>query len=168
MLMLERAAETVNPSECNDPAVLLACSLGSDSCPAACRDNGDETEVDDKGNVVVKSGDLSVSATAATAKKAILDGGISDLDTITLRASEKITVNSITLERFGYSSASDVDAIWLEDADGNKIADEKSLSSTKDTVTLKIKKEYREMDESNALTIVLRTNKFANNTTYAD
>jgi hypothetical protein len=167
MLMLERAAETVNPSECNDPAVLLACSLGSDSCPAACKDNG-EAEVDDKGNVVVRSGDLSVTAAAATAKKAILDGGISDLDTITLKASEKITVNSITLERFGYSSASDVDAIWLEDANGNKIADEKSLSSTKDTVTLKIKKEYREMDESNALTIVLRTNKFDTNTTYAD
>ena len=43
MLMLQRAAENVNPSECNDPAVLLACSLGSDSCPAACvKDSSDE------------------------------------------------------------------------------------------------------------------------------
>jgi len=41
--MLQRAAENVNPSECNDPAVLLACSLGSDSCPAACvKDSSDE------------------------------------------------------------------------------------------------------------------------------
>ena len=53
MLMLQRAAENVNPSECNDPAVLLACSLGSDSCPAACQKE-DKTEVDDNGNVVVE------------------------------------------------------------------------------------------------------------------
>jgi hypothetical protein len=41
------------------------------------------------------------------------------LDTITLKASEKITVNSITLERFGYSTAADVESVWLEDGDGN-------------------------------------------------
>jgi hypothetical protein len=82
------------------------------------------------------------------------------LDTITLKASEPITVNSITLERFGYSTANDVDAVWLEDGDGNKIADEKSLSTSKDTVVLKIKKEYREMDANNAITVVLRTAKF--------
>ena len=154
MLMLERAAETVNPSECNDPAVLLACSLGSDSCPAACRDNGDETEVDDKGNVVVKSGDLSITATAATERKAIATG-ISDLDTITLRTSEDLTVNSITLERYGYSKAENV-TVWLEDAYGNKIADAKDLSTSKDTVTLKIKKDYREMaaGENNITTVV--------------
>ena len=110
---------------------------------------------------VVKSGDLSVTATPATERKAIINGGVSDLDTITLKASEKITVNSITLERYGYSTAEDVDAVWLEDANGNKIADEKSLSTSKDTVTLKIKKEYRDMDASNALTIVLRTSDTA-------
>ena len=154
MLMLERAAETVNPSECNDPAVLLACSLGSDSCPAACRDNGDETEVDDKGNVVVKSGDLSISATAATDRKAIATG-VSDLDTITLRTSEDLTVDSITLERYGYSKTENV-TVWLEDAFGNKIADAKDLSTSKDTVTLKIKKDYREMAAgSNDITTVV-------------
>ena len=106
MLMLERAAETVNPSECNDPAVLLACSLGSDSCPAACRDNTDETTVDEDGNVVVvKSGDLQITATASTNRKAII-GATSDLDTLNLKASEPITLNSITIERYGYSSAS--------------------------------------------------------------
>ena len=154
MLMLERAAETVNPSECNDPAVLLACSLGSDSCPAACQKDNDETEVDDKGNVVVKSGDLSISATAATDRKAIATG-VSDLDTITLRTSEDLTVNSITLERYGYSSAENV-TVWLEDAYGNKIADSKDVSTSKDTVTLKIKKDYREMAAgSNDITTVV-------------
>jgi hypothetical protein len=157
MLMLERAAETVNPSECNDPAVLLACSLGSDSCPAACRAD-EETTVDENGNkVVVKSGDLSISATAAEGKKVALYGGISDLDTITLRASEAITLNSVTLERFGYSSSKDVANIWLENSNGVKIANEKSISSSKDTVTLNIKKEYRELNSEDTITIVLET-----------
>ena len=158
MLMLERAAETVNPSECNDPAVLLACSLGSDSCPAACRAD-EETTVDENGNkVVVKSGDLSISATAAEGKKVLLEGGTSDLDTITLKVSEAITINSITLERYGFSSYLDIANIWLENADGVKIANEKSLSSSKDTVTLNIKKEYKTFDNDDTITIVIETN----------
>ena len=163
MLMLQRAATTVAPEECKDAAVVMACALDpeSDACPAACRKTTKDDETSDSDSKeVVKSGDLQVSAAAATDRKAILNKGVSDLDTITLKASEKITVNSITLERFGYSTAADVDAVWLEDAYGNKIADEKSLSTSKDTVTLKIKKEYKEMDASNALTIVLRTAEF--------
>ena len=122
---------------------------------------GETVDPETPSDEVVKSGDLAVTATPATERKAIINGGVSDLDTITLKASEKITVNSITLERYGYSTAEDVDAVWLEDANGNKIADEKSLSTSKDTVTLKIKKEYRDMDASNALTIVLRTSDTA-------
>ena len=166
MLMLERAAETVNPSECNDPAVLLACSLGSDSCPAACRDNTEETIVDENGEkVVVKSGDLSISATAAEGRKVIVNGATSDLDTITLRASEAITINSVTLERFGYSSAADIESVWLEDSLGNKITSERSLSSTKDTVTLNLKKDYKEFNSEDTITIVVKTNTFS--ATYA-
>jgi hypothetical protein len=151
MLMLERAAETVNPSECNDPAVLLACSLGSDSCPAACKDN--EPVVDEEGNpVVVKSGDLSITATAATNRKAII-GSTSDLDTITLKASEAITLNSLTLERFGYSSADGTITVWLEDANGTEITSHKTLTS-KDEVTLSIKKDYKELDATDTITIV--------------
>jgi hypothetical protein len=151
MLMLERAAETVNPSECNDPAVLLACSLGSDSCPAACKDN--EAVVDEEGNpVVVKSGDLSITATAATNRKAII-GSTSDLDTITLKASEAITLNSLTLERFGYSSADGTITVWLEDENGTEITSHKTLTS-KDEVTLSIKKDYKELDATDTITIV--------------
>ena len=165
MLMLERAAETVNPSECNDPAVLLACSLGSDSCPAACKAN-EETTVDENGNVVkVKSGDLQISATAAEGRKVIVNGATSDLDTITLRASEPITINSVTLERFGYSSAADIDSVWLEDSLGNKITSERSLSSTKDSVTLNLKKDYKEFNSEDTITIVVKTNTFS--ATYA-
>jgi hypothetical protein len=158
MLMLMRSEEN---SICGDALVKVTCAAEAvagtyKDCPTACRDNGE-----DNSSTVVKSGDLAVKVTPATERKALIEGKVSDLDTITLKASEKITVNSITLERFGYSTASDVDAVWLEDAYGNKIADEKSLSSSKDTVTLKIKKEYRDMEESNALTIVLRTTNTA-------
>jgi len=160
--MLQRAAENVNPSECNDPAVLLACSLGSDSCPAACvKDSSDEeVTVDENGKTVVKAGDLSISAAAAEGRKVILDGGTSELDTITLSASETITLNSVTLERYGFSSYKDVANIWLENANGVKIANEKSISSSKDTVTLNIKKDYRTIENGDTITVVIETNKF--------
>ena len=163
MLMLQRAAENVNPSECNDPAVLLACSLGSDSCPAACIKNNDEKTVDEDGNpIVVKSGDLSISATATEGKKVILNGGTSELDVITFKASESITLNSITLERYGFSSYKDVANIWLENANGVKIANEKSISSSKDTVTLNLKKDYKTIENGDTITVVIETNKFDN------
>ena len=158
MLMLERAAETVNPSECNDPAVLLACSLGSDSCPAACRDNSDETVVDENGEkVIVKSGDLSVSAERNETSSVISSGATSELDTLTFQASEEITLKSVTLERFGYSTASSVASIWLEDLDGNKVTAEKSLSASKDTVTLSLKKDYQTIKDGDKLVVVMTT-----------
>ena len=157
MLMLMRSEGNEAVVDCDDPMTVIACTTNTDACPAACKE---DAKTEDKDSTV-KAGDLAVKVTPATERKAITSGGVSDLDTVTLKASEKITVNSITLERFGYSTASDVDVIWLEDAYGNKIADEKSLSTSKDTVTLKIKKEYRDMDESNALTIVLRTTTWA-------
>jgi hypothetical protein len=36
------------------------------------------------------------------------------LDTITLKASEAITLNSVTLERYGYSDGDSVVSVWLE------------------------------------------------------
>ncbi len=157
MLMLERAAETVNPSECNDPAVLLACSLGSDSCPAACKAN-EETTVDENGNkVVVKSGDLSIVATAAEGKK-VVKNGISELDTITLKASEAITLNSVTLERYGLSAYGDINEVWLENVNGERISQGEKSFNSKDIVTLTIKKEYRNLESEDAIIVVVSTN----------
>jgi hypothetical protein len=158
MLMLQRAATTVAPEECKDAAVVMACALDpeSDACPAACRkpakDDEGTTPIDEK----VKSGDLRVTATAATNKKAII-GATSDLDTINLKASEAITLNSVTIERYGYSSASGV-TVWLEDDLGNKITSEKTMS-TKDSVTLNIKKDYRELNAEDQITIVVALDK---------
>ena len=163
LLMLHRSVTNIaekmkETSECTKLEQVV-CMLGGD-CSEACSKIVD-VETTEPGNNTgdekVKSGKLIVKATAAEGRKAIKNGGVSDLDTITLKASETITVDSITLERFGYSSTNDVANIWLENGNGEKITDPKELSSSKDTVTLKINKEYKDMDASNAITIVLET-----------
>jgi hypothetical protein len=149
MLMLMRSEGSDAVVDCDDPMTVIACTTDTDACPAKCKE-ADDTPV------VVKAGDLAVSAKAAEGRKAIVatGGAVSDLDTLTFRASEKVTISKVVLERYGYSSANDVDAIRLEDEDGNVIADEKSLS--KDKVTLSIKKDYRDTDGTLRATVVAR------------
>jgi hypothetical protein len=67
MLMLQRSAENgaATNVDCDDPLVKLACATDSKECPAACR-------ADDKEDTVVRAGDLYVTATAATDRKAIV------------------------------------------------------------------------------------------------
>ena len=115
-------------------------------------DQGDDNNNTD----VVKSGDLSVTATPAEGRKAIVSvsGAVSDLDTLTFKTSKKVDLTKVVLERYGYSSADDVDEIRLEDQDGNVIADGKSLS--KDKATLSIKKDYRAIDGTLKATVVAK------------
>ena len=149
MLMLMRAEATgVN---CDDEMVQLACAMESDECPAACRE--DASENSDNTDKVAK-GDLEVTADAAPNKK-IIASGTSDLDTITFKTSEKVDINKITLERYGYSKADQVVEVRLEDQDGNVIADAKGL--TKDKVTLSLKKGYRTVDGKLEATLVVTT-----------
>ncbi|MBR4634554.1 hypothetical protein IKO50_06530 [bacterium] len=149
MLMLMRAEATgVN---CDDEMVQLACAMESDECPAACRE--DASKHSDNTDKVAK-GDLEVTADAAPNKK-IIASGTSDLDTITFKTSEKVDINKITLERYGYSKANQVVEVRLEDQDGNVIADAKGL--TKDKVTLSLKKGYRTVDGKLEATLVVTT-----------
>ena len=150
MLMLMRAEGSEAVVDCDDPMTVIACTADTDACPAACREAENETPT------VVKAGDLAVTAKAAEGRKALVatGGAVSDLDTLTFKTSEEVTINKIVLERYGYSSEADVDAVWLEDQDGNVIADEKSLS--KDKVTLSIKKDYRTVDGTYTATVVAR------------
>lgn len=150
MLMLQRSAEVVTPVECKDAAVILACALNGENCPAACK----KAEV--KPELPGKAGDLVVTATPATDRKVLVNGKVSDLDTITLTADQTVSLEKVVLERYGFSSASSVDEVWLENAEGVKVADGRSLNS-KDEVTLNIKKEHRNLDKSGALTIVVKT-----------
>ena len=111
MLMLQRAAENVNPSECNDPAVLLACSLGSDSCPAACQKKADEKTDDEPtasniqdmpvaGDLTIAVADYSDSIRSVPAVATVI------MNAVDFKASEKITIESVKLERTGLSDKS--------------------------------------------------------------
>ena len=158
MLMLQRSegdtgsSSEASSTDCDDAAIALACKLGSDLCPAKCK--AAEEEEDD----VVRSGDLAVTAKAAAGRKVLANGAISDLDTLTFKTSEDIEITKITLEKYGYSDgAAVISGVWLEDADGNMITNEKPLGN-KDQLTLSVKKDYRMVDGTMVATVVLRTN----------
>ena len=112
MLMLQRAAETVNPSECNDPAVLLACSLGSDSCPAACVKKGDEkSDEPETSNIsdMPIAGDLTVAVADYSSEiKSIPAEGTVVFNAVDFKASEKVVIESVKLERTGLSDKSSI------------------------------------------------------------
>jgi hypothetical protein len=106
MLMLQRAAETVNPSECNDPAVLLACGLGSDACPAACvnkteKDNQDQNPNNAFNGVI--AGDLNVAVSNSSSTVSIPNEGIVKVAELALKASEDIQLQSLDVTREGLS-----------------------------------------------------------------
>ena len=148
-----RSAEgSETKADCEDPMIKAACLIDDDSCPAECK----ESSSDEKEDTVVKSGDLAVSAKAADGKKALI-GGVSDLDTITFKTSEDVTISSITLERYGYSTKEQVKSVQLEDEDGNIIADAKEINS-KGQVKLTLKKDYKTVDGVFKATVVLTTN----------
>jgi hypothetical protein len=86
------------------------------------------------------------------------------LDTLTFKTSEEVEISKVVLERYGYSAPTDVEAVRLENADGTIVADEKEVTS-KDQVTLSIKKDYRKVDGSEDWTIVVRLNSNASGST---
>ena len=160
MLMRSEGAEgSSSTSDCDDPLVVIACAAESDACPAACREDAKEDKTSD--DEVVKSGDLNVSVKANEGRKVayfLNTTTASDLDTISFKASEAgITLNSVTLERYGYANDGDITRVWLEDENGNEIAKPKTVGK-KGTVTLSIKSDYKELDKSETVTIVVETN----------
>lgn len=164
MLMLMRS-ET-NAVDCDDPVVALAC-LDSEAeaykeCPAACREDASDNTNED--GEVVKSGSLAVSSSAADDRKVVVasDGfAVSDLDTLTFKTSEAVTLQKVVLEKYGYSTASDlISNVWLEDEDGKEVSN-KAKPNTKWLVNLTIKKDYKTIDGTFNATIVVETNSGA-------
>ena len=101
MLMLQRAAENVNPSECNDPAVLLACSLGSDSCPAACQKKADEASEEENTPSNISdmpiAGDLTIAvADYSEAVKSVPRQGTVVFNAVDFKSSEKVVNISLS------------------------------------------------------------------------
>jgi hypothetical protein len=124
MLMLQRSEGGEAGVDCDDEMVVLACQLGTDACPAACKDNSKEDNSDEK----VKSGSLVVEADATSSRSAVRNAA-SDLDTLTFKTSEEVEITKVVLERYGYSTNSDVVNVWLENEDGTVIAEPRSLDS---------------------------------------
>ena len=148
-------SEWETPSACEETDVKVICALEEadgeyKDCPVACRAN---ESTDEPTDTVVKSGDLAVSATAASERKAIV-GAVSDLDTLKFRTSEEVTISKVTLERYGYAAAAAISGVRLEDENGNVIASAKGLNS-KDQVTLSIDKKYRNVDGTFNATVVV-------------
>jgi hypothetical protein len=160
MLMLQRSEGSDAGVDCDDEMVVLACQLGTDACPAACKDDsGDEDSTSEK----VKSGSLVVEAEATSSRSAI-KGAASDLDTLTFKTSEEVEITKVVLERYGYSSPDDIDGVRLEDSNGTKVAESKTVNS-KDQVTLSIKKDYRKVDGATDWTIVAQLTGAASGST---
>lgn len=114
MLMLKRSAEVVTPAECKDAAVILACALNSDTCPAACKGKTPEQQpnVNPSGEA---RGDLNVAvADYSSSVKSVPMVGISIFNEVKFSSSEAVNVNSVTLERVGLSSRSDIKGVWFE------------------------------------------------------
>ena len=157
MLMLQRAAENVNPSECNDPAVLLACSLGSDSCPAACvnKSSSDSDEEPAPSNIsdMPIAGDLTIAVADYSSEiKSVPVAGTVVFNAVDFKSSEKVTIESVKLERAGLSDKSAIRWVWFE-KDGVAVSAKASLS-TDGTVTTRFYNNYS-VDGTDTLDLVV-------------
>lgn len=113
MLMLERTSKTdATKAQCNDPVTVLACTMGATSCPAQCRDAKNQTGTVNTG--VNASGDLDVSVVNYSATVKSAPKGIFVANTLKFAASEKITLDTLTLKRTGLGSQKDIKKVWLE------------------------------------------------------
>ena len=112
MLMLMRSVNVVTPSECKDPAVILACALGGDACPARCKGKTPDTTNTGTNNT---AGDLNINVVDYSNQiRSVPMVGISIFNAIKFDATNDVTVNSVTLERVGLSSRSDIKGVWFE------------------------------------------------------
>ena len=113
MLMLQRTSNTEKGAKCNDPLVTLACTMGSATCPAECKDSKNQTGHVNTG--AEARGDLNVAvADFSNSVKSVPMVGISIFNEVNFTASEPVTVNAVTLERVGLSSRSDIKGVWFE------------------------------------------------------
>jgi len=174
MLMRSEGGSNV---DCEEPTIALACldpELDSyKDCPAACREGANK---DEDGNVI-KSGSLDVSSSAADDRSVVVasatvpdpapanmaewraaqPGAVSDLDTLTFKTSEDVTIQKVVLEKYGYSTADDlVKSVWLEDEDGKEVSN-KAKPNSKGLVNLTIKKDYKVVDWTFNATVVVET-----------
>ena len=125
--MLQRAAETVSgDDECNDPAVLLACALGSTGCPAKCADEAQQAKEDGKNPYEgVQAGDLNIAVSSSSNVTSIPNAGVIKVAELDVKASENIQLQSLDITRLGLSQNKGL-KVWIE-KDGRRITSSSSF-----------------------------------------
>ena len=114
MLMLQRAAENINPAMCDKPETILACTMGSEYCPAECQKKADETNTEKKDSDRVIAGDLDVSVVDYSSTVQSAPRGVFTANTLKFNASQEIQLDSLTLKRTGLGSQKAIKKVWLE------------------------------------------------------
>ena len=164
MLLLQRAAETVSgDDECNDPAVLLACALGSTGCPAKCAEAEKETNEYNKYEGV-QAGDLSVAVSTSSSVASIPNAGVIKVAELTIKASEEIQLQSLDVTRLGLSDNSNL-KVWIE-KDGKRITSASTFfGDSKANVTFSNGGYVVKGDETLDLVVSLNNNKHTSDAT---
>jgi hypothetical protein len=163
MIMLQRSAGMINNEKTEECSVAqqFLCILEEGDCPEACEGVVKKTEKEtkkDEEKEEKKSGKITVTNEKNEDAVVLSQGYESELDTVVISTDEDITLNSMTFERYGYSTADSIDSIWLENENGEKVTTEKSLSSSKDAVTLNIKKDYKDLKKGkHEFVVVVKT-----------
>jgi len=132
-LMLQRASgTTTTPTTCSTAENILACTLGTSACPAECKD----TPVAENAN-----GTLSVKL--ATSNGMDVPYGIPSLEVATYKftATEDVRIDSLVLDRIGYSDSSTLDGISLF-INGGRVSKVTGKFNSDDQVTATITNGY--------------------------
>ncbi len=136
MLMLQRTSEKeISNAKCNDPVTVLACTMGTTSCPAECKKT---VNTGDNNVRPEAAGSLEVAVTdKVSTVKSIPANGTATFGTLKLTAgsSNEVRLYSVEVERFGLGERSDVKRVYFE-KDGVRISGRAGLTSDgKATIT---------------------------------
>ena len=123
-VMFQRADEGgTTPAVCQDPMVQLSCALGLDDCPAEC--SGDEEEEEEE-PTFTGEGTLSVELSSDTPEGGKVPANVDGLviATFDLTASDDadVRVDSITLDRLGYSNSDTISGYVLVSKSAGRIS----------------------------------------------
>jgi len=80
------------------------------------------------------------------------------LDILTFKTSEEVEISKVVLERYGYSTPTNVAYVWLENEEGTVITN-KAPADSKGQVKLTLKKDYKKVDGELNATVVLESVK---------
>ena len=130
MLMLQRTSEKeISNAKCNDPVTVLACTMGTTSCPAECKKTVNTGDVVNTGTDV-KAGNLELDVQkVSNGVVSVPANGVISMGDVKLAANgADITLRGVTLERIGLGNNTSVKGVWFE-KNGVRVTNKGYLSS---------------------------------------